>query len=168
MEKFVILADDTSAASEAVNLLRGNGVEDTEISVLAREGTDLDSLPDANHEHASDIIPALKRGAGVGGTIGLLAGLGAMAFPPAGLVIGGSAVLGTAAGGATFGAWAASLIGVSVDNSQLREFESDVAEGKLLIVANVSDDLADDLTDRLARYRGIRCVKTLDAVPPVV
>ena len=53
----------------------------------------LEDLPQATLAQRSDLLPALARGTGAGGITGVLAGLVAMAFPPAGLTIAGSAVV---------------------------------------------------------------------------
>ncbi|MDO8340650.1 MAG: hypothetical protein Q7T59_01610, partial [Candidatus Woesebacteria bacterium] len=54
----------------------------------------------------------------------MLAGLVALSFPPAGVVITGGALLGTTIGGAGIRAWAAALVGVRVPNSQLKQYEA--------------------------------------------
>src|SRR5690606_25017867 len=88
-------------------------VQERHIHLLARRGTPLEDLPEASLAQRTDLVPALERGVTVGGATGALAGLVAVAAPPAGLVLGGGAVLAMAIAGAGFGAWASTLLGVS-------------------------------------------------------
>ena len=149
MEKLIFLVDGHDDAVAAVDVLHEMGLTDDAISVIAREGTPLTDLPDAQQEDESDVLPAFARGGAVGGVTGLLAGLGAVVFAPAGIVLGGAAVVAAAIGGASFGAFAAGLIGTSVPNSQLREYEGAIAEGQYLMIAEVEDDRLDALKARL-------------------
>jgi hypothetical protein len=48
--------------------------------------------------------------------------------------------------GATFGSWAASLIAVSVPNRQLKPFEKDLREGRLLLMVDVPNERVDEVT----------------------
>ena len=61
---------------------------------MAKDSVTLDQLPKASLLEESDFVPALKRGAAAGGGVGLLAGLAAVTFPPAGIALGGGALLG--------------------------------------------------------------------------
>lgn len=149
MEKLIFLVNDHDDATAAVDVLHDMGITDDSISVIAREGTPLTDLPDAQQEDGSDIVPAFARGGAVGGVTGLIAGLAAVVFAPAGIVLGGAAVVATTIGGASFGAFASGLIGTSVPNSQLREYEDAVAEGQYLMIVEVADDRLEPLKARL-------------------
>ena len=96
---------------------------------------DLDS-----HRPARDLLAALARGTAAGGITGLLAGMLAMTFPPAGLAIAAGALLALTAGGAGFGAWMAAMIGVDVPNSQLKRFEQAITAGNLLMLVDIPRD----------------------------
>jgi hypothetical protein len=123
-------------------------IEERRIHVLAKDGTPLEDLPPATLAQRSDLIPALERGAAAGGVTGLLAGLVAMSFPPAGLVLGGGAVLSMALLGAGFGSWAASMIGVGIPNRRLQTFQEAIARGELLMLIDVP-------RDRVAEVEGL-------------
>ena len=141
MEKLLFLVPDVATAEAVVSTLREQGLGDDDIGVLANAGTNVDSLPEADMEDGSDAVPAFARGVAAGGATGLLAGLAALAFPPLGLVAGGAAIVATTTlGGASFGAFAATLVGSSVDNSQLREFEEAIERGEILVVVDVEDE----------------------------
>lgn len=169
MEKLVFLADDHDAALRAVETLHAAGIEDSDISVIAKEGAQMQDLPDPALEDRGDALPAAARGAAVGGTMGLVAGLAAIAFPPAGLAIGGGAALAGAVGGASFGAFASSLIGVSVPNSQLRQYEEAVEAGRFLLVVEVADDRVEAARSTLhSSHPHVQFAGGNDATPPVL
>ena len=65
-----------------------------------------------------------------------------MTFPPAGLALGGGAVLVTGLAGAGVGAFFASLIGVSVTNTELQAYQEALDAGKILILAELDADRA--------------------------
>ncbi len=56
------------------------------------------------------------------------------------------APLGMALLGGTFGSWAGSLIAVSVPNRQLKPFEKDLREGRLLLMVDVPNERVDEVT----------------------
>jgi len=143
MEKLLFLVPDVDTAKGVVTTLRQHGLEDEDIGVLANSETRVESLPEADVEDDSDVLPAFARGVAAGGATGLVAGLAALAFPGLGLVAAGAGaamVATTTLGGASFGAFTSALIGTSVDNSQLQEYEEAIERGELLIVADVKED----------------------------
>jgi len=140
-----------SVRSESVvTYLQGRGVADESISVVGNTDAISADLPDGGFLE-NDTVPAVKRGATIGGAMGLLAGLGAVTIAP-GIILAGAAVALAATGGASLGALGASIVGASVPNSLLREYTDAMERGELLIVVKV--DTADkkaleaDLTDR--------------------
>jgi hypothetical protein len=94
-------------------------------------------LPEANLLQKSDFIPAMERGLAVGGITGVLAGIAAVTFPPAGLVLGGGAILGTSLAGAGIGAWISGMIGMDVPNSQIEKFEDAIEKGEVLMMVDI-------------------------------
>lgn len=166
--KLVCTVPDVEACRNLVNTLRDIGLGDDTISVISNDSVELDSLPDAG-EFENDAMPGVKRGAMFGAATGLLAGIGAIVAAP-GIIAAGAAMALTATGGAAFGAMASSIVGSSVPNSEIREFEDLVKAGHLLVVIEVPDDQRTEVTDRLksgcpeVTFRG-----ELDStVPPVV
>ena len=170
MEKLIFLVNDHDDAIAAVEVLHAMDITDEHISVIAREGSPMTDLPDATQEDASDVVPAFARGAATGGVTGLLAGLAAVVFAPAGIVLGGAAVVAAAVGGASFGALASGLIGVSVPNSQLREYEDAVADGKYLMIAEIEEDRLEALKARLKESHAhvkLQGTKDFEDIPAV-
>jgi hypothetical protein len=140
MRRLYFLLPSLSVAHKVVDELLLKRIDDHHIHVVAKEGTPLDDLPEANLLQKSDFIPALERGLAVGGITGMLAGVAAVTFPPAGLVLGGGAILGTSLAGAGIGAWVAGMIGVDVRNTQIERFEKAIDNGEFLVMVDVPKD----------------------------
>ena len=126
-----------SRAKAIVDELLLARIEERHIHIVAREGTPLGDLPEAGVAQSSDLIPAIEKGAIAGGITGVLAGVLAVTFPPAGLVIGGGALLGLTAFSTGFGTWMAGMVGVGLPSSRLKKFETDIAAGQLLMMIDV-------------------------------
>jgi len=151
MRRIYFLVPEVASGKSILNELLLARIEARRIHVLAREGTLLEDLPEARLAQRSDLIPALERGAAVGGLTGALLGLVAVSFPPAGLALGGEAAVGIALLGSGFGAWVASMIGVGVPSRRLRQFEAAIAAGGLLMMVDVPSDRVDEVEAIVAR-----------------
>lgn len=137
LRRLYFLVPDVPTAKKVVDELLLAHVEWKHIHLLARQGTPLEALPEASLAQKSDLVPALQRGVGAGAATGLLAGLAAMAFPPAGLTIAGGAIAAIALAGAGFGALLSSMVGAGLPSSRLKRFEEAVAEGQLLMMVDL-------------------------------
>ncbi|MCB1800167.1 MAG: DUF1269 domain-containing protein [Gammaproteobacteria bacterium] len=135
MSKLYFLIPNTTLAEEIVRDLRARGLVDEDISVVGNAAALRESLPEPDVSETSDIKPALKQGAAIGGATGLLAGLAATVIP-GGFAVGGAALLGMTLGGSAFGAWASSLIGISVPNREVKQFQRAIKAGELLMIVN--------------------------------
>lgn len=165
--KLVFTIPDVNTAHSVVSALKGAGVSEEGISVVGNEATALDELPDSG-EYANDVVPGAIRGAGFGGATGLLAGLAAGIVAP-GLVAGGAALAVLAAGGASFGVLASTLVGSSVPNSEIREYEESLERGELLFVVEVDEDKEQAVRQLLeSEFAKIDYEGKIDLVPPVV
>ena len=138
MSKLYFLIPDPACAEQIVGDLQREGVNDEDIGVLAKDAALVESLPEAGVTETSDIKPALKQGAAVGGATGLLAGLAATVVP-GGFAVGGAALLGMTLAGSAFGAWASSLIGISVPNREVQSLHSAIDAGQLLMVVSATN-----------------------------
>ena len=137
MRRLYFMVPDVDTANKVVDELLLKRVDDHHIHVVAKEGTPMGDLPEANLLQKSDFIPAMERGLAVGGITGVLAGIAAVTFPPAGLVLGGGAILGTSLAGAGIGAWISGMIGMDVPNSQIEKFEAAIENGEVLMMIDV-------------------------------
>ena len=145
MRRIYFLVPTVASARAIVDELLLKRIEERHIHVVARADTPLEDLPAARVAQSSDLVPALQRGAAAGGLTGLLAGLVAVAFPPAGLVLGGGAALGLTLFGAGFGAWMSSMVGVSLPNSRIEQYQSAIESGQLLMMIDVPRDRVEEI-----------------------
>ena len=167
MNKLVFSVPETATALQVVEFLKSRGLDESQVSVLGNDATELSAMPDPG-EYENDVVPGSKRGAVVGGATGLLAGLGAALVAP-GLAIGGAALALATAGGATFGVLASSLIGSSVTHSQIQEYEQVLARGELLMVVEVAEEQKTDIREQVqSQYAAVQFMGEVDAVPPIV
>jgi hypothetical protein len=168
-------------AQAAINRLEAAGVKHGDISVLAsnadgwykdgNNGTKPSTFPDRDLDGKDDRAEAARTGAGVGaalgGTAGVLAGLGLMAIPGVGPIVAAgwlvSTLAGAAAGGATGGVVGAlTQAGVGKDEADI--YAESLRRGGAVVSARVADADAARLqtvldssavrvTDRAAMYR---------------
>jgi hypothetical protein len=136
---------DVDVAHQVVDKLLLARIPEESIHVIAREGTALESLPEPSLTKGSDVVPAVERGLTAGGAAGLLAGLIAVAFPPAGIILGGGTALALTLAGAGLGAVFSSLIGVSLPNSELSKFQEAIDQGHVLILVEAGEDKAHEV-----------------------
>lgn len=143
MHRIYFLAPNTATAGAIVNDLLLARFPERHIHIVARQDTPMEGLPEAHLAQRSDLVPALERGVAAGGLSGLLAGVLAVTFPPAGLALGGGALLGLTLFGAGFGAWVSSMVGVHLPNRRLQQFQSAIESGQLLMMVDVPRDRVD-------------------------
>lgn len=154
MRRIYFLVPTVASASAIVNELLLSRVEERHIHIVGKDHHALieAKLPEAGLFQTSDFIPAVERGVTVGGATGLLAGIAAVTFPPAGLILGGGAILGISLMGAGVGAWIAGMIGVSAPNTQLHDFEKAIEQGELLMIIDVPKRRVEDITDLVKKH----------------
>jgi hypothetical protein len=149
MKRLCFLSPDLSHAQHVVRDLKDDGIEERHIYTLAKHGVDLQDLPDAGPED-NDFLPAFERGVALGGATGLFCGLLAVAFPPAGFVVGGGGVLLIGMMGASVGGLLTGMAGASFPNSRLQGFEEAIDAGKILVMVDVPLNKVDE-TNTLIR-----------------
>ena len=150
MKRLYFVAPDIASAKQVVDELLLARIDERHIHVLAKDGTPLDNLPSASFFHKTDLAHAIEQGLALGGATGLLAGVVAVTVPPAGLILGGGAVLlATTVAGAGIGAWSASLRALNIPNTQHRQFEEEIEAGKLLMIVDVPKDKVEEVRSRI-------------------
>ena len=139
MKRLYFLVPDIDTTGRLVDELREIGVKDGDISIVGKDHLALESahLHEGGTFAQSDFSHAVARGIALGGSSGLLAGIAAVTFPPAGLVLGGGAILAMGVFGAGYGAWASSLIGISVPEHGIKRYEAAIDNGNLLMLVDV-------------------------------
>lgn len=135
MKRLCFLLPDVDSAHGVVEELRGKGIADDLIHVVANENTELGDLPEGDSAANSDFYPQLERGLALGGTIGVIGGLIAMRV--AGAVFGGGTVLLFGLIGAGINGILAAIAGAAFPDSRLTQFESAIEAGHVLVMVDV-------------------------------
>jgi hypothetical protein len=138
MKKAVMCVVPTRLQAEAVvEELHSIGFPSHEISVLFLNSEGAQVFV---HEHGSKApegaIAGVSSGGVLGGTLGLLAGIGALAIPGLGPFIAAGpllAALGGAAAGATLGGVTGALIGLGIPEIEAKRYEGKLKGGHHLI-----------------------------------
>ncbi|MDJ0832745.1 MAG: DUF1269 domain-containing protein [Gammaproteobacteria bacterium] len=152
MRRLYFLVPSVESARTINNELLLARVNEDHIHVLAREGTEMEDLPEATLAQKSDVIPALERGIAVGGVGGILAGIVAVTFPPAGLALGGGAILATGIAGVGLGSFVSTMIGVDVPNSQIKQFQDAIEAGQLLMMVDVPKARVEEIDELVKQH----------------
>jgi hypothetical protein len=152
MHRLYFLMPGIAQTHKLVNDLLLSHVEERHIHVIAKEGTPMEELPEASLLQKSDFIPAIEKGLTAGAITGVLVGIVAMAFPPAGLVVGGGAVIAIVAAGAGVGGWLSSMVGVNVPSERLKKFEAAINEGEVLVLIDVKRDRVDEIEELVIKH----------------
>src|SRR5438552_506746 len=125
------------AVEGAVDALRNAGFRNTDISVLFPENV---GTKDFAHEKATKAPEGATAGAGtgavVGGALGWLAGIGALAIPGLGPFIAAGPIMAALAGagvGGTVGGVTGTLIGLGIPEYEAKRYEGRITKGGLLL-----------------------------------
>ncbi len=141
---YFLLPDLASTHALTAELVE-QGIPKEQIHILADHTTPLDGLPEANFMQKSDFKNGVELGLGAGGVAGLVGGLLAVTFPPAGLVLGGGALLAMSLAGAGVGALVSGIIAQEIPNHELEAFESAIEAGQLLMIVDVPKVRLDEM-----------------------
>ncbi len=165
MRRLYFLIPDAEITERIVSELLLARIPERQIHIVAKDHELLQDgrLPDAGLLQEPRVVPAIEKGLAAGGAAGLLAGLVAVTFPPAGLVLGGGALLGATLGGAAFGALVGPMIGIPVPNSRLTQLEEAVETGQFLMIVDVPKK---DIESISARVRAHHPQVTIEGSEP--
>lgn len=169
MSKTIVALFDTQAAAEtAVRELRDSGVEQGEISVVAKNADDTSTTVDGTSDDSSAEDGAgtgAVSGTVLGGALGLLVGTGLLAIPGIGPVLAagplaaaigtlgaavGAGALGAGIGAAT-GGLLGGLVGAGVPEEDANIYAEGVRRGGTLVTVNANDSNADQVVAVLER-----------------
>jgi hypothetical protein len=141
---YFLLPDVESARRTADDLLLAR-VEDRHMHFLARRGTDLAELHEAGYLIKTDFVHGAGVGLGLGALGGAMLGAALVFYPIEGTHPHPLAFFIAVLLGAVIGTWVASMVGASVPNSKLRQFQREIELGKLLLMVDVPLDAVDDI-----------------------
>jgi hypothetical protein len=164
MKKAVIcLVPTESQAENIVDSLRVAGFFPSDISILMPDTT---GVRDMGHEKHSKAPEGTSTGAGagavLGGALGWLAGIGALAIPGVGPFVAAGpimAALGGAAIGAAGGGVVGGLIGLGIPEWEAKQYEGKLNEGNVLISVHTEDNDQIKRAEEIYKAAGAKDIK---------
>jgi len=134
---------DRTSVENAVDVLRQEDFRNTDISVLFPENQ---GTKDFAHEKNTKAPEGAATGAGsgavIGGTLGWLTGIGALAIPGVGPFIAAGPIVAALAGvgvGGAIGGIAGALIGLGIPEYEAKRYEGRIKEGGILLAEQCDD-----------------------------
>lgn len=142
MKKSVVGIVATQAQAQAiVDDLQKVGVPTSDVSALFPDKDGSRAFAHENHTKAPEgAIAGVGAGGLLGGTLGLLAGIGALAIPGVGPLIAAGPLMGAlsgAAAGAAVGGVAGALIGLGIPELEAKTYEGRIRDGNVLLAVHV-------------------------------
>src|SRR2546425_3683461 len=138
-----VLYRDRASVEGAVDALRQEGFRNTDISVLFQENQ---GTKDFAHEKSTKApegtATGATSGAVVGGTLGWLAGIGALAIPGLGPFIAAGPIVAALAGagaGGVVGGITGALVGMGIPEYEAKRYEGRIKEGGILLSVHADD-----------------------------
>jgi len=133
---FGIYTTQTSV-ERAVDRLKAEGYRNTDISVLFPENRGTKDFATEKHTKAPEgVTTGAGTGVVVGGTLGWLAGIGALAIPGLGPFIAAGPIMAALAGagvGGTVGGLVGALVGMGIPEYEAKRYEGRVKKGGILL-----------------------------------
>lgn len=137
-----------ATAESAVDHLLSVGFSNSAISVLLPDDESTRAFAHEKHTKAPEGTAAgVTTGGVIGGTLGLLAGIGTLAIPGVGPLIAAGPIMGALAGlgiGGTVGGIVGALVGMGIPEYEAKRFEGAVKGGGTLL--SVHCDTSDEIS----------------------
>ncbi|MCH8528907.1 MAG: DUF3341 domain-containing protein [Kiritimatiellae bacterium] len=141
------IANSRVQADQIVDQLKNANFSNSDISVLfADKNTNQEFAHEKNTKAPEGAVTGVGAGGILGGSLGWIAGIGALAIPGIGPFIAAGpimAALGGAAIGATVGGITGGLIGLGIPEIEAKRYESRLKEGNILI--SVHTECSDEI-----------------------
>jgi len=162
-------AENEAQAARIVDQLRGAAFPDAAISVLAPAPAQVaDALDDGTSTKAPEgAVAGVGTGGLIGGALGWLTGVGALAIPGLGPFIAAGpllAVLTGAAVGATVGGVAGGLVGLGLTDRDTERYEAELRAGRILVSVRATTPSGVDAAQRIFAANGAHEVSATGAV----
>ena len=173
MKRLCFLSPDSSHAHRVVTDLLEVGIPEKHVYVVARSEVAglrdmaVADLPDEGPE-GDDFLAGYERGLAFGGTAGLFAGLLVVTFPPAGLALGGGAILLMELAGAGVGGLLSGIAGAAFHSSRLSTFEAALNEGKVLILVDVPKNDIGRIEDLVRKHDPDIIIEGVEPPAPII
>ncbi len=159
------LVSTEGQAGYIIGELRAAGFDSNDVSALL---PDTRGTRDFAHEHHTKApegaIAGVGAGGAIGGTLGLLAGIGAIAIPGLGPLIAAGplmAALSGAAVGAAVGGITGALVGMGIPELEAKKYEGKIKSGNILLAVHVEDGKQLDRAKEIFKRNGAQDVSTV-------
>ncbi len=137
-----------AAAETAVDRLTASGFSNGDVSVLMSDtNSSRDFAAEKNTKAPEGTTAGAIGGSAIGGTLGLLAGIGALAIPGVGPLIAAGPIMATLAGlgvGGAVGGLLGALVGMGIPEYEAKRYEGRVKDGGILV--SVHCDTSEEVT----------------------
>lgn len=171
MSKAVFCTATASQTDTIMRNLEAAGFTPNDISVLMadKQGT-RDFALEHNTKTPEGAVAGVGSGAVLGGALGWLAGIGALAIPGLGPFIAAGPILAALSGaalGGTLGGIAGALVGMGMPEFEAKQFEGKVRSGSYLISIHSEDSAETERAKNICNAAGVTDVTTAseEAVP---
>src|SRR6476620_6188124 len=137
------LAKTDAQAIRIANRLKTSGFSPSDISILT---PDRGGIREVGHENSTKAPEGAAAGAGtgalLGGALGWMAGIGALAIPGVGPLIAAGPILATLSGlaaGGALGGVSGALVGMGIPEYEAKQYEGKLKEGNVLMCVHAKD-----------------------------
>jgi len=134
---------DQLTAEDAVDNLKDTGFRSTDISVLFPDNQGTKDFAHEKHTKAPEAaVAGGSSGAIIGGALGWLAGIGALAIPGVGAFIAAGPIMGMLGGigvGGAIGGLTGALIGLGIPEYEAKRYEGRIRRGGILLSVHCDD-----------------------------
>lgn len=155
---------DRSQTEQAVDALRSAGFRNSDVSVLLPDNV---GTKDFAHEKNTKVPEATTTGgtsgAVVGGALGWLAGIGALAIPGVGPFIAAGPIMGALAGvgvGGAVGGLIGALVGMGIPEYEAKRYEGHLEKGGILMAVHCENGEAVSRAQEIMETGGAADVAT--------
>ena len=159
------LVNTEGQAGYIIGELRAAGFDSNDISALL---PDTRGTRDFAHEHNTKApegaVAGTATGGVLGGTLGLLAGIGAIAIPGLGPLIAAGplmAALSGAAVGAAVGGVTGALVGMGIPEIEAKKYEGKIKSGNILLAVHTEDGKEVDRAKEIFKRNGAQDISTV-------
>ena len=151
-------------AESAVDTLHQTGFGSDDISVLLPDQQSSEEFAHEKNTKAPEgTTTGVAAGGAIGGTLGLLAGIGALAIPGVGPLIAAGPIMGALAGlgaGGAVGGLVGALVGMGIPEYEAKRYEGHVKDGGILLSVHCDDSEGVARAKRLLEQTGAHDVSS--------
>ena len=152
-------------AERCVDLLLSSGFSGDDVSVLLPDNDrgSKDFAHEKNTKAPEGTVAGVTTGGAIGGTLGLLAGIGMLAIPGVGPLIAAGPIMGALAGlgvGGAVGGLIGALVGMGIPEFEAKRYEGRIKEGGVLLSVHCDSASRISRATNLLRHTGAQDISS--------